>query len=714
MREATIIRADGSKDTIVTYNVNDFPLYQLNTKALNVRRKKKNTKQYIYTFATFDIETTTIDNGTDQPYGFMYHWQMDIGGLVVTGRYWSEFVKFMQRLQVYFNLNPERHLVIYVHNLAYEFQFIRDFLKKYFGGFEVFARARRKPISVRTESGFEFRCSYILTNMNLAAATKNEYGVIHPKAKGDLDFKVFRTPKTYLNDTEFGYTVSDVVSLYELIECKMKNEKDNLETIPLTSTGYVRRECRKACLENKRYYEFMRKLELKETTYIMLKEAGRGGNTHANRNMSGRIWSDCDSDDVVSSYPAQIELRKFPMSNFMPYGEIESMDEFNRLLHEKACLFHLTLTNLRLKNNVAMPYIASAKCLAYKNPKFDNGRVLSADMVRITVNDIDYKIIRSEYKWDSMQIDDMLIAHYDYLPEELRRVTMDFFKDKCKLKDKIKGLESKKEESGLTDQEAEDLKFTDYLYAKSKNRLNGIFGMMYTDPVRTEISIDNNGEWVETLPNVSEALHKAAISRQNFVFYAWGVWTTSWARLTLEELINATNKGEGVCIYCDTDSSKSVSAERKYIDMLNTLTMRRADKLHAYYDLNGKRYYMGIYEHENKEPIRKFKTLGAKKYVYADADGLHVTISGVNKEKGAAELKDINNFKPGFIFREAGGSTLYYNDCSIYDLTVDGQTFTTASNIGMVDSTYEVGITGEYADLIGYDIILDEDLEEYA
>ena len=71
-------------------------------------------------------------------------------------------------------------------------------------------------------------------------------------------------------------------------------------------------------------------------------------------------------------------------------------------------------------------------------------------------------------------------------------------------------------------------------------------------------------------------------------------------------------------------------------------------------------------------------------------------------------MGSIDNFKPGFIFREAGGKTLYYNDSKKHYITVDGVTMLTASNIGMIDSTYKLGVTGEYAELIGlnvYDIL---------
>ena len=147
MRLACIKRFDGREDVIETYNIHDFPYENLNTKALTCKHKKK-PKYLVYTFATFDIETTTIDNGVDTPYGFMYHWQMDVGGYVVTGRRWEEWVKFMLKLVEIFKTDETRNFVVYIQNEAFEFQFIRDFLNAHFDGFHVFAAQRRKPIYV--------------------------------------------------------------------------------------------------------------------------------------------------------------------------------------------------------------------------------------------------------------------------------------------------------------------------------------------------------------------------------------------------------------------------------------------------------------------------------------------------------------------------------------------------------------------------------------
>ena len=711
MRLASIKRFDGGEDIIETYNINDFPYENLNTKSLICKHKKK-PKYIIYTFATFDIETTTIDNGTDTPYGFMYHWQMDVGGYVVTGRRWEEWIQFMLKLAEIFKTDETRNFVVYIQNEAFEFQFIRDFLNECMGGFTVFAAQRRKPIYVTTGNGIQFRCSYKLTNMSLEKAVENELGVVHCKAAGDLDYRVIRTADTPLDDTEFGYCVSDVVSLYELIERRLINEHDNLESIPMTSTGYVRRDCRNSCRKDEDYREEFLKQEMTESVYTLLMEAGRGGNTHANRYMSGRVWHDVDSFDVVSSYPSQMFLRKFPVSKFTPYGEIESKTELDELLSEYACLFRVIFTGLEIKDNIGMPYIAISKSTARsKHVTLDNGRVLSVinredrendrGYIALTLTDIDFQIIKEQYTWDEMSISDFHIATYGYLPEALLSQVMAYFKAKTELKDKIKEAEERDAEEELAD--------LIYLYAKSKNRLNGIFGMCYTNPVHNIISINEDGEWIEDVPEIATALKKYWKSRNSFLVYAWGVWITAWARRHLEDLFHAL--GQDKVIYGDTDSGKAVDVDISKIDELNAKIMALADKRGAYCDYNGTRYYMGIYEHENKVPIAKFKTLGAKKYVYEDEKGLHVTISGVNKKLGAKELESIDNFVPGFIFKEAGGLTLYYNDAEqgIHQITVDGCTMTTASNIGMVDSTYEIGITREYAELIGYNIYYDID-----
>ena len=86
---------------------------------------------------------------------------------------------------------------------------------------------------------------------------------------------------------------------------------------------------------------------------------------------------------------------------------------------------------------------------------------------------------KKQYTWDSFAVTDMCTAKYDYLPECLTNCIREVYKDKCKLKYEIEQAEEAGEDPGDKP----------YLYAKTKNRLNGIFGMMYTDPVKEENTI---------------------------------------------------------------------------------------------------------------------------------------------------------------------------------------------------------------------------------
>lgn len=689
MRYAEIKRVDGDVDRIAALEVSEFPYFQIPE---HTRRAKHKKITYMKVFATFDIETTTVQPDPEKaPEGFMYHWQMDIGGVVVYGRRWEEWLELMKKISDWLELNEERRMVVYVHNLAYEFQFIKDFLCDV----EVFATGRRTPIYMMCSWGFEFRCSYKLTNMNLQRACENELGIVHPKAAGDLDFKIRRVATSELSSLEFGYCISDVVSLYELIERRMINEGDTLDSIPLTSTGYIRRMTRAECRKDRRYRDkVFKKNLLNKEVYILLKEAGRGGNTHANRYLSGRIFPDVESADAVSDYPAQIMLRDFPMTKFTYYGDVETDEEFRGLLADHACLFRIILTNVKVRSSVTMPYIASSKLTAHgRGMKYDNGRVLCGDWVALTVTDLDFKIIESEYEYDDLSISDFYIAKYGPLPEPIREVVMRLFREKCELKYKIQHCA-----------DPEELEELQYFYAKVKNRINAIFGMMYTDPVRTSYIMDESGAWEVKHPDIEEALEAFNKSRNSFLIYSWGVWVTAWARIHLEEALDVFGDE---ALYCDTDGVKGMTTPKikRNMEKLNQKIIKLCEQRGAYCDVGGERYYLGVFEWENKEPYKAFKTLGAKKYAYVDDKGFHITIAGVNKKIGACEMGDINNFRPGFIFRDAGGKTLYYNDVNQHYIEVDGCRMLTASNVGMIDSTYELGLTDEYAELIGINVI---------
>ena len=86
----------------------------------------------------------------------MYVWQLGLNGYVIVGRTWGEFQETINTITATLQLNEKKRLMIFVHNLSYEFQFIC----KRFNWFKVFAIDLRTPIYAITDSFIEFRCSY--------------------------------------------------------------------------------------------------------------------------------------------------------------------------------------------------------------------------------------------------------------------------------------------------------------------------------------------------------------------------------------------------------------------------------------------------------------------------------------------------------------------------------------------------------------------------
>ena len=183
---------------------------------------------------------------------------------------------------------------------------------------------------------------------------------------------------------------------------------------------------------------------------------------------------------------------------------------------------------------------------------------------------------------------------------------------------------------------------------------------------------------------------------------------TAHARKRLQDIINITGMGT---LYCDTDSDKCQILDDSVIDKINELnkqTIIIAEQYRAYAVVNGKKIYMGVYEEE--DPYDEFKTYGPKKYAYTINGELHITIAGVNKKYGAMDLGTIDNFKLGYKFNKiydgvsSGGNAVWYNDCPVHYITVNGEKILTGSNIAVLPSEYTLGITEEYLELLDFNI----------
>jgi hypothetical protein len=633
---------------------------------------KKKTK-YKDIITAFDIETTRIKH-IEQSIMYMWQWQFDTEYTVI-GRTWEQFTALCNSIKS--TLKDGEFLCTFVHNLSYEFQFLRGIYE--YTKDEVFALDSRKVLKASMYNAIEMRCSYIHSNMSLEEYTA-KMGAEHGKLSGEeFDYSKMRFPWTELKPMELQYGVNDVLGLVEAIQIEMKHDNDTLYSFPLTSTGYVRRDAKEAMRQVSHTFVSAQLPDYR--AYTMCSEAFRGGNTHANRYYADQILHNVKSADRSSSYPDVLCNCQFPVSAFFHAGGI-TYDELLDLINvrKKAVIMRVSMTNVRLRDPYwGSPYLSRDKCRNIHEALYDNGRILQADYIETTITDIDFKIILSEYDFDDFVPFDVCHARYGNLPKPLIETTIKYYEDKTSLK-------------GLDGQEL--------YYIKSKNKLNSIYGMMAQDPVKQTIDFIDNDFWKHS-DNPEELL--IASNKKAFLCYQWGVWTTAWARYRLEEGIRLAGDG---FVYSDTDSVKYL-----YDIDWNAYNKERekdSKKSGAYAtDPKGVTHYMGVYEIETDgDGYYEFATLGAKKYCYREAPNkdLHITIAGVTKKAGGKELEKaggISAFKAGFIFTEAGGTEALYNDNpEITKYDIDGHEISITSNVVLRESTYTLGITAEYEKLL--------------
>lgn len=669
-------------------------------------------KKYVDVVSSFDIETTRLNDYTKEDRDkaeeekrdlpddtVMYIWQWafswstkkGIKTVCIYGRTWKEFKEFVKNLTIMYD--EDTFIVVYDHNLAYEFQFLRGVLP--FCSEDVFNINPRKPLKANTH-GLEFRCSYKQSNMSLRKFAES---MQTPHQKTELDYNEKRYWYTPLTDSEIEYATNDVICLNECIIKRMDAENDSLYTIPLTSTGYVRREVKKAVqaagpLTQKMIHDMMPDYD----TYLELKEAFRGGNTHANRYYSGILIESKDygmihSADRSSSYPAVICNNYYPMSKFMPVPSPNAVKVKAAMQkYHLALLMRVRMKNVRLRDiGWGCPYLSLSKCRNVKGEVLDNGRILSADYLETTLTDVDLQIINEEYDAE-IEFVDVKAAKYGKIPKCIVNEVIKYYVNKTKLK-------------GVDGQE--------YFYMKNKNLLNSIYGMMVQDLVKLLILFVNGdlggrtGEFIDDPDaNPFEILEKA--KKKGFLNYAWGVWVTAWARYELERGIKLVGDG---FLYCDTDSVKYIGE----VDWTEYNKEKIEESLesgsHAT-DPKGNEHYMGVFEAEHD--MDAFITLGAKKYAFLEDGKLNITIAGVGKKAGVKEMEErakkdgcrgIDEFKEGFEFKgPAGGLEAVYNDYPLYgkieEKSEDGETQLVISNVTLRPSTYTLGITDEYRELI--------------
>ena len=678
------------------YNIRDSPLSEIEFQ--NHYFKKKNRADIVNDdIMCFDIETSSgflhKDSDTLEPYlgkskkyyedckkfAICYVWQFSINDNVFWGRTLEDFKDFLQELEYY---EPHKKIV-YIHNFSFEFQFLINVLQFDY----VFARQARKPLFAEWNT-YQFRCSYFLTNMSLATwAEQRKLSV--QKLVGDLDYTILRTPKTVLTDKELAYCFNDVLVMYYGLQ-QYKEKYGHMIDIPFTQTGEVRKEVIERMNVSSEYKYRKRCIKLIPQTiedYSLLCDCLMGGYAHSNAVHTNVVLDNVFSKDISSSYPTVMCLEKYPMTYFeetVPCDDYFNNDNYSYII---------TFDVEHLCSKRWNTWLSFSKCAKIKGYSLDNGRVLKADYVQLSLTNVDYEMFKLCYDFDNLNIIDFRISSNDYLSPTFVKYILELYGNKTTLK-------------GIKEKEP--------LYMKSKQYINSMYGMMVTKNITDTIEFEED-RWKKELLNEKNFYTKIASEKKKlsktFGAFQFGVWVTAYARRNLWKGILALDYNVA---YCDTDSIKYIYCDTDFFERYNKEIERRenmrADMLgiprdkFCPKDKYGIPHRLGIFDDDGK--YKKFKTLGAKKYCYVDNDyKLHMTVSGVRKS-AVSQLHDIDDFKDGTVFdvEHAQKLIMSYVDDMQPIVWNKGQYDEFHSNyqhgICAQPTTYSLGITDDYESIL--------------
>ena len=694
----------------------------------NIIRHSKRKRSYYNIPCTFDIETTNsyIDNQTGDVIQanvvvkmkendsknfdasrytkacWMYVWQISIDDKLFMGRTWNEFLDFMDAIRKKFKLDSKRYLIFYIRNFEFEFQFI----KKLFKWENVFATEPHKVLYARTIDGFEFKCSYFLAGCSLETTGKDLVKYKAEKQSGKLDYNKIRHSETPLTDDEILYCLYDVIVDSNFIRESMENEKNgNILQLPYTKTGYVRRYVKQKVLDKMCKLEYQKtvfKFTMDMDKYAQLKRCFMGGFTHSSALNTGIVFQDVSSQDFTSSYPACLLLERYPMDRGRKYKP-KSYDDFISKTKTYCCIFDISFINLRMKDGAYENIISESKCFDKRNIIVNNGRIVEADLISITLTEVDFECICQFYDFDKIKISNMWIYKKGYLPKPLLECVLHFYKGKTELKD----VEGKEVE-----------------YQILKGMLNAIYGMMVTSPIRPTIEfIDDTFQ--TSFDNMEKMLEDYNTKYDRFLVYEWGLYCTAYARRNLFTAILELGVD---FIYADTDSVKYLNHNKhqKYFERYNNLVNEKIKLICKEYEFNiddfspitkkGKKKTIGVWDRE--PDYLNFKTLGAKRYATETAEkGINITVAGLNKKDAVPYIKELAKTKNMtffdvfddelFVDGEHSGKLLHsylddYQEFDVTDYLGKKMHIVTFSGVHLEPSSYSLSLPELYKKYINH------------
>lgn len=569
------------------------------------------------------------------------------------------------------NIDEHKQIVVYIHNASYDLSYLLPWIQIYLPGFDERSGiydGRNKIITYR-QGPLDFRCTYLLSSCSLERWCE-EMNAEHKKQVGMYDYSRLLFQDSEIDEDSKIYDEYDVLSMYDCLNKQMEAYGDDITTIPLTSTGYIRRALRNACRDDQNYRsEYFNKSRLDAAAYTVVSPSYSGGYTHNNRNRKAKtVRGNIKHKDFRSHYPTQIRKYPLPWGSVDLYYKVSGAENYRKMYGHYITIQDLIdlwpryttisviqIKDMRLKDedHCTMPFMQRSKMFNISKGfhiRNDNGRALATYGTFITqIDNLTLQIINEQYDFEYKILKVYRFQNKE-CPKPIAELIDDLFKKKSDYK--IQYQKARKEHGEFSEEAIDAL----FRLNQTKKLLNSIYGCLATAPIRSEDDIDYISYYdgkiddpfktvkAETLEEKQAKLDKYYNNKNSFLPYQVGVMVTSLARFELYEYIKAI--GYDNVLYCDTDSAFYISTpeNEKRIAALNVEKHATAPYVT---DQNGKKIYYDVFEDE--PDLIAFRGLHSKCYAAIDTNyELTATIAGVPRRT----LIGMKDGKPVYLTRE--------------------------------------------------------------
>lgn len=599
----------------------------------------KHKREYYNTFITFDIETTKLQNelwkkGIPEKYRYFNvtnTWAVYGDDFFILGRTIEEFFTMIDAVA---SMLGGIYLICEVHNLAYEFNNNVDFFADPIRYEDSFFRNASTPLYVRLHS-LEFRCTAQLTHKTLEQIGKD---INYHKLKETYDYNRLLSPYDELSLEDINYSYRDVKILFLKIKdeidaySKQTRKKPNPNILPLTQTGYVRNDVKRNFSTTPQGRVILENTALTYSLYKFIRPAFYGGNVHANFRVIGKELRRVDGNpllhvDITSAYPWALCTKKF----MLHLHEVqEQIDEFTLrswlLRKDFGIVADITFLGVTLKPK-HIPYIphdefsVKSACVGGTS---ENGKLVHADALRITLNDTDLRLVYECYNIEEVIVNKIYTGSKKRLPYSIVQTVVDYFCGKTTLK-------------GVTTGDPTEDAYIQYQYTLKKQMLNGIYGLFATALENYSYTIDP--KTLAIRPSDEPEYKEATV-----LPYQIALQVTAYVREVTVSMCNYLCETDGCEFwYTDTDSIFCHDDEnaRDYVEKWNAERRSELEELQKlYFDIlpknpKGVTQYLGSLsiEEDCLEAV-SFCSIGAKRYYIGYPDGTYeITFSGLRATK---------------------------------------------------------------------------------